>query len=238
MTDAITHYETHLARVYAWSLGGASAAIAEGARWVATLPLPRAPVRMIELGAGFGAIAIPLARAGHAVVAVDTSAALLAELAQLAGTTALERVHGDLLATLSARRAAWEVVLCVGDTLPHLDSLADVERLLASTAQALVPGGVAVLAYRPRRDPAPHERFVLVRTDEQRTLTVFLEPVDDTRQIVWDLIHERGELAVSGYPKLRLDPTWVSERAARHGLRVEDAPGYRGMVVQLLRRAP
>ena len=240
VVDAETHYETHLAPVYAWSAGGTEAAIAEGARWLATLPLPGQGTRVLDLGAGFGATAIPLARAGHRVLAIDTSAELLAALSRESGDVAVTTERGDLLASLRAREGEWDVALCVGDTLPHLSSHDEVDALLCELARVLAPGGLAVLSYRPRRELAPHERFVLVRADAQRTLTAFLEPIDDAHQIVWDVLHERDAerttMKVSGYRKLRIEPPWIVERAARHGLSVEEAPAHRGMTVQLLRR--
>ena len=239
--NAVTaHYDDHLAPVYSWSVGGADAAIAEGARWLATLPLPAGQGRVLDLGAGFGATAIPLARAGHRVVAVDTSAALLGELAELAEAASVACVHGDLVAAVRDQPAAWDLILCVGDTLPHLASHAEVEELLAALARGLTPGGVAVLAYRPRRELAPDARFVLVHADARRTRTAFLEPIDDDHQRVWDVIHEHeGEtttMKVSSYPKLRIEPGWLAERAVHCGLAVAEATPYRGMVVQVLRR--
>lgn len=241
MQDVKAHYERHLAPVYAWSAGGAEDAIADGGRWLASLPLPAGPAHVVDLGAGFGATAIPLARAGHRVTAVDTSAALLAELLSHAGGANVAVHEAELVQWLQGSRSSADVVLCVGDTLPHLASHEQVDALLAGVAQVLAPDGLAVLAYRPRRDLAPDERFVLVRADEQRTLTAFLEVVDDAHQIVWDILHERVDgrttQRVSGYRKLRLDPSWIVERASAHGLVVEAHAPYRGMVVQLLRRA-
>ena len=82
---------------------------------------------------------------------------------------------------------------------------------------------------------------MLVRADAERTLTAFLEPVDEAHQIVWDVLHERdGErttMKVSGYHKLRIEPAWIVARAEAHGLAVELAAPHRGMTVQLLRRA-
>jgi 2-polyprenyl-3-methyl-5-hydroxy-6-metoxy-1,4-benzoquinol methylase len=237
MREVQAHYDAHLAPVYAWSAGGAEAAIAEGARWLATLPLPAPPARVLDLGAGFGATAIPLARAGHHVLAVDSSAALLGELT--AAGAPMEAERADLLAFLRAEERAWDVVLCVGDTLPHLGSHEDVDALLGEIARVLAPGGLAVLSYRPRRELAPAERFVLVRADERRTLTAFLEPIDDAHQMVWDVIHERigaeTTMRVSGYRKLRIDPSWIAARASGRGLVVEERPPHRGMVVALLR---
>ncbi len=241
MHDVQTHYDDHLAPIYAWSVGGADTAFADAARWLATLPLPSAPAEVVDLGAGFGATAIPLARMGHRVRAVDTSGALLAELAVHANGLAIATEQAELVSSLRDRRAAADLILCVGDTVPHLASLDAVDALVGEIGRLLSPAGLAVLSYRPRRQLAPGDQFILVRADAARTLTAVLEPIDDTRQIVWDVLHEhdgaRTTMKVSGYQKLRIDPAWLADVAARHGLAVELAPPYRGMTVQLLRRA-
>jgi SAM-dependent methyltransferase len=240
MSDVQTHYEDHLAPIYAWSTGGAATAIADAERWLASLPLPTTNADVLDLGAGFGATAIPLARAGHRVTAVDTSATLLDELAVHAGDLAIRGMHADLIDHLRAEQRAFDVVLCVGDTLAHLPSHDAVEMLLAELGRVLSPQGCAVLSYRPRRDLAPEQRFVLVRAEAGRSLTVFLEPIDDHHQIAWDIVHESDGAAstmrVSGYRKLRIEPAWLAEIAERHGLLVAEHAPYRGMTVQILRR--
>jgi 2-polyprenyl-3-methyl-5-hydroxy-6-metoxy-1,4-benzoquinol methylase len=240
MPDVQTHYDEHLAPIYAWSTGGAAAALDDAARWLATLPLPSTGADVLDLGAGFGATAIPLARTGHRVTAVDTSAALLAELAAHAGALAIGTEQADLVGFLRAQQRTYDVVLCVGDTVPHLPSHDAVEALVAEIARVLSPTGRAVLSYRPRRELLPEQRFVLVRAEAGRTLTAFLEPIDDRHQIVWDMIHEtdggRTTMRVSGYRKLRIEPAWLAGVAAGHGLAVDEAAPYRGMTVQILRR--
>ncbi|AKF10129.1 class I SAM-dependent methyltransferase [Sandaracinus amylolyticus] len=239
MNDVEEHYEEHLAAIYAWSVGGAETAIAAADAWLAAIALPAAPALVIDLGAGFGATAIPLARRGHRVIAVDTSQALLDELATLAGSLPIATERAELVAFLRARREPCDVVLCLGDTLAHLGTPDEVDALLAGIAQTLAPSGIALLSYRPRREFArPEDRFVLVRADARRTLTCVLEPIDETYQRVWDVLHEhegeRTTMRVSGYRKLRLDPAWIAERARAHGLVADELASWRGMTVQRL----
>jgi hypothetical protein len=127
-----------------------------------------------------------------------------------------------------------DLIVCMGDTLTHLDSRDEVTRLCEDIARGLKPTGTFVATFRDYSAPLTAERrFILVRSDSQRILTCFLEESDD-RINVHDLIHERNQqqwtLQVSSYPKLRLAPSWVARALAQHGFTVQVAAGPRGMV--------
>ena len=78
MASVAEHYERILSPVYAWMAGGAEAALAAGKAEIEDLQLELpAGALAVDLGAGFGKHAIPLARMGARVVAVDSSAELL-----------------------------------------------------------------------------------------------------------------------------------------------------------------
>lgn len=239
MNDVQTHYETLLAPLYAWSMGGRDAAISAMTAFLDGLPLPPAPAEVLDLGAGFGAAALALARRGHHVVAVDSSATLLAELAAAEPHLRIRTVAEDLVAFVQAGKMPADLLLCLGDTLAHLPSQDAVTALLQGMARTLRPGGLAVLSYRPKAHLTPAQRFLLVRADVTRSLTCFLEPIDEGHQTVWDIVHEHVDgdttLRVSGYRKLRLEPAWVAQEAQAAGLRVETLAPWRGMTVQVLR---
>src|SRR5271154_478129 len=92
------HYAAHLSRVYSWMLGGVEAAVKRGNADLEALALqPKAGAVAVDLGAGFGMHAIPLARRGYSVVAVDTDAALLSELSTHAQGLPMRPVIADLL---------------------------------------------------------------------------------------------------------------------------------------------
>ena len=68
MSSVPEHYANLLAPVYSWMLGGPEAAFALGESDLASL-LP-GPGFAVDLGAGIGMHAIPLARAGWRVLAI------------------------------------------------------------------------------------------------------------------------------------------------------------------------
>ena len=98
MPSVAEHYERVLSPVYAWMAGGAESALAAGKSEIDALALELpAGALVVDLGAGFGMHAIPLARAGARVIAIDSSAQLLEELERLAGDLAITTVRDDLL---------------------------------------------------------------------------------------------------------------------------------------------
>jgi len=229
------HYERVLSPVYAWMAGGAEAAITAGGVELEALNLELAPrARVVDLGCGFGMHAIPLARAGARVLAMDTSAHLLAELTRLAGDLDIETVQDDLLSFRAHLKEKAAAVFCMGDTLTHLPEHTNLDFLVQEVAEALAPAGWFVLSFRDYSQPLlDDQRFIPVRSDERRILTCFLEYEEDT-VVVHDILHERGgdawETSVSSYRKLRLSPDRVIGSLETSGFEARREAGVRGMV--------
>jgi SAM-dependent methyltransferase len=254
---AVDHYDRLLAEHYTWMLGGDVAALTETQRallWeLGVDPRTTGPLA-VDLGCGPGHTSLALARLGfERVLAVDLSAALLAELAgYAAGEPAVEPVRADLRTALRdlIDPGTAGVVACLGDTLTHLPTRGDVAALLHDIADALVPGGQAVLSYRDLTRPLTGtDRFLPVRATADRIMTCFLEypdDFDDYTVVVHDLVHTRrgpGDdwtLRTSSYRKLRLAHDWVLEQCRTAGLRVthdRPGPGGGGMRTVVLERA-
>jgi len=229
------HYKTHLAPVYLWMAGGFDAAVSRGESEIeAALPNLSGASTAVDLGAGFGMHAIPLARRGCSVIAIDTSSTLLEELRRHAKALPIRAVEDDLLSFQRHLDSKADFILCMGDTLTHLPEAHDVEELFSHVAESLRPGGKFIATFRDYTTPlASHERFVPVRSDADRILTCFLEYVPDYVN-VHDVLHERNgstwQLRVSAYRKLRLAPAWVSAALQANGFSVRIEPGLAGMV--------
>lgn len=245
MASVQEHYSKHLAPIYAWMAGGAEAHRRRFEDLLALLRLaptqPGAPA--VDLGAGSGFQSLPLATAGFEVTAVDFSAELLAELQRDAADLPVTAVQGDLRDFLKhLPDKAPELVVCMGDTLTHLDSPAEVSRLLHDAAAALPVGGHLLLSFRDyTTERTGSHRFILVRGDADRILTCFLE-YGPTHVNVSDLVHTRDattwQLAVSSYRKVRLDPAWVGEQIAAAGLHLIHQTSEQGLVTLAARRPP
>ncbi len=242
MPSVTEHYDHHLGPVYSWMIGDADAAIEQNMDELRQLGIvPGVTGAAIDLGAGPGLHAIPLARLGFAVIAIDTCGPLLQELRERAGALPIRRIQADLSSFRRHHAAPVDAVLCMGDTLTHLPTLAAVETLLDDVAAALSFPGVFVATFRDyrTREPRGEERFLLVRADDTRILTCFLEYAEDVVH-VHDLLHERTsagwQQSVSVYPKLRLDPAWVKQRLGAAGLAVQLVTTRGGMVRLVARR--
>jgi SAM-dependent methyltransferase len=103
------------------------------------------PGPVLEYGIGNGRIALPIARSGKAIVGVDHSAPMLADLrAQLALEPPAVRklvraVRGDMRSVKLGKR--FPLVLATFNTVLHLYERVDVERFLARVTEHLEPGG-------------------------------------------------------------------------------------------------
>jgi SAM-dependent methyltransferase len=230
------HYEKHLGPIYTWMVGDVDAAISRSDAELDALALPSTTGgTAVDLGAGFGLHSLPLARRGFSVVAIDSYEPLLKELVSRKGSLPIRTVNADLLAFRAHTPKPIDVMVCMGDTLTHLPNHSSVESLFRDVAASLSPGGLFATTFRDYMS-APLQgdaRFVLVRGDDERVLTCFLEYADTT-VTVHDLLHQREggswRLRTSSYPKLRLSPEWVVEQLSSLGLSTRSDAGPGGMI--------
>lgn len=100
---------------------------------------------ILDVGAGTGRVALHLACRGHAVVALDRSAALLAALRARTGDLAVETVQADARAfELTGRRFA--LVLVPMQTVQLLGGPDGRAAFLRRAAAHLAPGGLLAIA--------------------------------------------------------------------------------------------
>jgi 2-polyprenyl-3-methyl-5-hydroxy-6-metoxy-1,4-benzoquinol methylase len=241
MPTAAVHYATLLGPIYAWMLGDVEAATARSAAELDDIHVP-APINgaAVDLGAGLGLHAIPLARRGFQVLAIDGCEPLLNELRARGAGLPITCLNADFLEFPSFIAERPEVILCMGDTLTHLKTLSEVASLLSSVAASLGPGGLFAATFRDyvTRTLEGDQRFIPVRADADRILTCFLEYQEHTLT-VHDVLHQRqnGEWRqiVSSYPKLRLAPEWVDSRLIELGFSVrrDTAPGGMARIAAL-----
>ena len=236
MQTAARHYEHHLGPIYSWMVGDLNSALARGGAEIDALKLSKSPGAIaVDLGAGFGMHAIPLAQRGFDVTAIDNCRVLLEELRSRAGVLPITICEADLLEFRAYIEQEAKIILCMGDTLTHLPGFSAVDSLLQSVAAALARNGVFAATFRDyaTKPLEGDARFIPVRADDARILTCFLEYGRD-QVTVHDLLHRRenGEWrqSVSSYPKLRLAPEWLIARLAERGFSVQRDATASGMV--------
>jgi hypothetical protein len=230
------HYSRLLADVYSWMYGGWDAALARYAEFFKSREIePRGSARAVDLGAGCGFQAIPLARLGFSVTAIDLDRKLLAELERHRDGANVETVCADIRDFRRHAPKPAELIVCMVDTLLHLDSQAAVAQLAADVFAALEPGGTFIATFRDFTvETKELDRFIPVRNDDKLVFTCFLEFEPDTVK-VHDLVYRRTDghwnFAKSFYRKLRLPTAWVVVTLREAGFPHVETGLDRGLVV-------
>ena len=141
------HYRELLAPIYGWMIGEFDDALEAARQDLRAAGLQAGAGRAaVDLGAGLGAHALALAESGFSVTAIDTSVELLDQLREHTDDR-ITCVDGDLVRWREYRDSA-DAILCMGDTLTHLESKPMVVELFNNVAQGLAPGGVFMATFR------------------------------------------------------------------------------------------
>ena len=226
ITPVTTHYDALLAARYTWMMGGLDGCLSSASALLDAVGLTDdGSGAVLDLGAGAGYHARVLASRGFTVTAVDTSDALLKELSEVCAGLPVTTLHADLLnETKFAALGPFELILCVGDTLTHLPSMKEVDKLIRMAARLLAPGGALLLQFREQpKDLSPQDSVIKMRAERDRIMQCVLHFEPD-RVWVTDVAHEWNGLAwlttKSTYPKLRISPEAVLEIATTAGLNI------------------
>ena len=241
MDDAKAHYDNLLAPYYSWIYGGAEGKLAENRKFFRNHGLrPALSGVAIDLGAGCGFQSIPLAEAGFKVIAIDMCRDLLAELKKRAGELPIETIEDNLLNFSEYRPANTELIVCMGDTLTHLDSLETVQGLFKNIYQALESNGRLVLTFRDLTfELKDLDRFIPVRSKSDLIFTCFLEYEKDhvkVHDIIYEKINDQWRLKKGVYRKLRIPPDWTEACLLRIGFEVDESEIQNGMVTVTARK--
>ena len=209
------HYKQHLSQIYDWMVGDFDTAQGIQQSILQRNNIAPSVTKMaFDLGCGHGLQAISLAKLGFSVRAVDTDAYLLAGLNSRKANLPIETHHASMLDFLNHHQHEQaDVIVCMGDTLPHLATTDQVQQVIHLAWQRLVNAGILMISFRDYSVALTgDQRFIPVRSDEHRILTCFLEYTTD-RVLVHDLIQERTpqgwKQRISSYPKLRLSKSWM-----------------------------
>src|SRR5210317_2018564 len=241
MAGVCEHYENHLARYYAWISGGVDEKIGENRKFFADHDIQ--PIRSglaFDLGAGCGFQSVPLAQLGFRVVALDLSHKMLALLRKTAKNLPIETICDDLSNFSNYKSGNIELMVCMGDTLTHLDTLKKVRALLDSVFSSLETGGCLILSFRNlTQELVELDRFIPVKSNETTIFTCFLEFEKDSVK-VHDIIYEKNNaqwvLKKSVFQKLRISPDWTQKYLQKIGFAIEFYDEQNGLIFIIARK--
>lgn len=138
---------------------------------------------LLELGVGTGRLALPLARAGVAVVGLDASTAMLDRLGAKPRADRVAAVVGDMAGPLPD--GPFDVVLVARNTFFNLTTEAAQRSCLAEVARVLAPGGrLVVEAFVPAEEPGPRSS-VEVRDISADHVLLFVDRHDPEAGEAW-----------------------------------------------------
>lgn len=143
--------------------------------WYTALAKDRLPAgsTLLELGAGTGRITLPLAQAGHHVLALDRMASMLDALqARLDDHTRamIDVVTADMR-TLPLDPNSVDMVIAPFNGLMHLYSWQDLQACFCEVARVLRPGGVFAFDVQ-----MPDLDWLLWDAEERHAVTRFIHP--------------------------------------------------------------
>ncbi|WP_321495694.1 methyltransferase domain-containing protein [uncultured Desulfobacter sp.] len=235
MSTVKEHYENVLSDVYIWMFDGFESGLNKNTEFFKMHKV--SPTRSgvaIDLGAGCGFQSIPLAKAGFTVTAVDLDNKLLSELECRSDQLPIKIVQDDLVDFDKHTEGNAELIVCMTDTLCHLETKAKVLSLFEKVMTSLEESGQFILTFRDLSfELSDLDRFIPVKSDDDTVFTCFLEYEPETVK-VHDLVYRKKEgnwcLSRSYYRKLRLSKEWIDEQLSNVGFTQIESTVDKGFV--------
>jgi ubiquinone/menaquinone biosynthesis C-methylase UbiE len=235
MATVSEHYDKVLSDVYSWMFGGFDIAVQRNAEFIIKHNLrPEGSGIAIDLGSGCGFQSIPLAKAGYSVTAIDIDAKLLNELRSNCGELQINTIKDDLINFDKITQKGVELIVCMTDTIVHLESKDKVLSLFDKVFVALESKGKFILTFRDLTKKLNElDRFLPVKSDENLIFTCFLEYETEAVK-VHDLVYKKSlgkwKFFKSFYRKLRLSKDWVDKKLLDSGFTEIDSKVEEGFI--------
>jgi SAM-dependent methyltransferase len=229
------HYNKHLGNFYSWYTGNFEMNNENFKSFCLENEIkPFGSGYAIDLGAGHGIQTIALAAIGYKVKAIDFNNQLIDELKSRIDNYPIEVFNDDIRLISKYSEPQPELIVCCGDTLPHLDSLSEIQKLIKDSSDILVSGGKIILTFRDYSTELDDKnRFIPIKSDSQRILTCFIEYFPDKLRVT-DLLHEfengKWVQKVSSYSKVRIDKNLIIKYLDDSGFKIDYGKITNGMV--------
>lgn len=214
--STLNHYENHLHKYYTWISGGIEDGVDRNKQFFQKQKiLPAHTKTAIDLGAGSGIQSIALSELNFNVIAVDFSKKLLAELQENAKNTSITTIENNIINFDKYAGYKPELITCMGDTLTHLPSIHDVEKLITNCHNELVSGGKLILTFRDLSfQLSGQDRFIPVKSTSDTIFTCFIEYNKETVD-VYDIVHKKKEgnwkQEISSYQKIKISENQIKD---------------------------
>lgn len=211
MSKVSEHYDNLLADFYSWMFGDFDKKVKDNEDFFLKNEIKPGKTKIaIDLGSGSGFQSIALAKIGFSVKAIDFCKKLLDELERKKDNLNITTIQGDLSQIKTLVRENADVIVCMGDTLPHLESLDDIDTLFKNVYDKLDTNGKFIVTFRDTSNKLKNtDRFIPVRSDDNTIFTCILEYEDDyinVYDLVYNKVGERWEMHISNYRKLIIQP--------------------------------
>ena len=235
------HYENHLGSFYSWMLGDFETRQKEQEDFFTkNCIFPKSNKVAMDLGAGNGIQSVSLAKLGFSVKAIDFTSQLSNEIVNHSAGLDIEVLNGDFTDQVYFLKYAPELMVCMGDTITQLESTDHIDLLLKNASRYSRDNAVFVVSFRDlTRELTDEQRFIPVRSDDNRILTCLLEYFPDFVKVT-DILHERINhewvQKVSCYRKLRLNTEMLRNLFARNNFHLMDVEIIKGMNYLIFRK--
>lgn len=240
MSSVLTHYNQHLAQHYSWMFGDFDITVENNLHFFKDNEIKPLQNRLsVDLGCGPGFQSLALAQMGFEVKAIDFCRSLLDELNEKKGKLNIETIEDNILNFPLYLKNKPELIVCMGDTITHLNSQEEVFDLLQNVKKSLPEKGKFILSYRELIPLQGAERFIPVKNDPEKILTCFLEYHENFVE-VFDVFHlktgDKWTQQVSSYKKLILPEQWMIEQLQKNDFTISSIQTNRGMKYILAER--
>ncbi|HBS04820.1 MAG TPA: hypothetical protein DEA96_07650, partial [Leptospiraceae bacterium] len=121
-----------------------------------------------DLGSGSGFFSLPLAHLGYQVLALDLDPYLCEEHRKLCKDSNVQVICDDLLNLPGYSSEKMDIILCMTDTLAHLESEEQILALLRMVADSLKSDGSFLISFRDQSNSLEDDhRFIPFYSDSE-----------------------------------------------------------------------
>ena len=117
-----------------------------------------------------------------------------------------------------------ELIICIGDTIAHLDSKEEIEQFIKNIYETLIPKGKFILSFRDYgTELIDDSRFIPVKSESDKILICFLEYFPEKVKVTDILYHKADEnwtQTISSYYKVRVTKDYITSCLENSGFKI------------------